>query len=112
MSHQPIEDTQVFNCFVGVAQQGWDLVQPWNHFAKSTIARQLVRALDSIGANLVEGDGRYGTADSIHFFVIARASARESRYWIGVAESRNLIPVEQARSLVAQLDTVYGCLTH
>jgi four helix bundle protein len=104
VSHQPIEDTQVFQCFVEVAQQGWNLVQPWDSFAKSTLGKQLVRSLDSIGANLVEGDGRYGTGEGIHFFVLARASARESRYWLTVAEKRNLVSPPVAEALVARLE--------
>jgi len=104
MSHLPIEDTEVFQCFLSVAQEGWELVQTWERFAKSTIGRQLVRSLDSIGANLVEGDGRYGEAEGIHFFVIARGSARESKYWLHVAERRRLVSINRADELISRLE--------
>ena len=53
--------------------------------------------------NLVEGDGRFTSADGLHFFVIARASARETRYWIERAVERNLIADQAVR---AQIDAL------
>jgi len=67
------------------------------------MGQQLVRACDSIGANLVEGDGRYSDADAAHFFIIARASAREARYWIERATVRQLIRQEVGETQVAAL---------
>ena len=104
MNHLPIEQTKVFQCFVQVANDGWDLVQPWDGFAKSTLGKQLVRSLDSIGANMAEGGGRYGTTNSLHLFVIARASARESKYWISVAESRRLVATDKVAELLSSID--------
>jgi four helix bundle protein len=89
--HTPIEDMELFRRYVAVADWAWGQVTRWPSLARDTVGKQLVRALDSVGANLVEGDGRFSGPDSIHFFVIARASARESRYWLQRAIVRNLI---------------------
>jgi four helix bundle protein len=104
MSHLPIESTDVFQPFELVANAGWNTVQDWPWFPKSTIGSQLVGALDSICANLSEGDGRYSDAEALHFFTIARASARESQHWIKVAAQRRLMPDGQAGMLVDDLD--------
>jgi four helix bundle protein len=69
----------------------WDVVVGWDIFAKKTVGEQLVKAVDSIGANLMEGDGRYGTADPLRFFIYARGSAQESEHWIERASARRLI---------------------
>ncbi|HEY3783355.1 MAG TPA: four helix bundle protein, partial [Fimbriimonadaceae bacterium] len=90
-SHTAIEETELFKRFVEVSDQVWHLCREWDRFAQATIGSQLSRALDSIGANLVEGDGRYSEQDAIHFFVIARGSAREASYWIDRAVVRSLI---------------------
>jgi four helix bundle protein len=63
----------------------------------------MIRAFDSIGANLVEGDGRYTSADALHFFIIARASAREARYWLLRATVRELVTSDQSELLVKQI---------
>lgn len=36
----------------------WELVSSWDSFPKWTIDKQLVEAADSIGANIVEANGR------------------------------------------------------
>jgi four helix bundle protein len=69
-----------------------------------TVARQLVTSADSIPANLSEGDGRYSDGEAIHFFYIARASARELLNWISVALERNLISQDQSQRWVTEIN--------
>lgn len=69
----------------------WRLVNEWPAFAKQTTGQQLVRCVDSIGANLVEGDGRATEPDALRFFAIARGSLREAEYWINLANDRDLL---------------------
>jgi four helix bundle protein len=56
-----------------------------------------------VGANLVEGDGRHGTADALHFFIIARASAREARYWLKRAIVRKLLHADDGHAKIGAL---------
>jgi len=93
--HEPIEQMEVFRRYVEIADWAWDEVQDWSPLARDTVGKQLIRAADSIGANMVEGDGRFTDADGLHFFIIARASAREARYWIQQAVKRNLVSAEE-----------------
>ncbi len=92
MSHyQPIEDLEVFKIFEQIARWAWVEVASWDTFARNTVGSQLIRAVDSIGANIAEGDGRHGDADAVKFFIYARGSAKEARLWIVRAKERNLI---------------------
>ena len=95
-SHVPIEQIEFFSSFVDVAVRVWLAVGQWDRLAQDMVGKQLVRAVDSIGANLVEGDGRYTTPDGLHFFIIARASAREARYWLERARTRGLLSESEA----------------
>jgi four helix bundle protein len=99
----PIEQMELFRRFVTVADWVWETVSSWPVLAQDTVGKQLIRAADSVGANLVEGDGRYSDAEGVRFFVIARASAREARYWLERAIARRLIPRETADEQVAIL---------
>lgn len=101
--HRPIEELDLFGLFEGVADWCWIQVDSWDRFAKNAVGEQLVTAADSVNANLVEGDGRYSIADSVRFFVIARASARETRLWIRRAAKRNLVALEEAESQIETL---------
>ena len=76
----------------------------WDWFAKRTFAGQHVTSADSMPANLSEGDGRYSDAEAIHFFYIARASAREVLNWISVALERHLVSQELAERWVTEIN--------
>lgn len=101
--HLPMEETKLFRQFVQVADKTWSIVIRWDTFAKSTVGKQLVRSIDSVGANLVEGDGRFSDKEAVHFFLIARGSAREARYWINRAEVRDILRPDNAKELIDSL---------
>lgn len=101
----PIEETELYRLFDEVSDWGWEVVKDWDWFAKKAFGAQLTSALDSVVANLVEGDGRYKPNDALHFFVIARASARESRMWILKASKRNLVEHSSALLHIEKLDS-------
>ena len=104
MAHQPIEQLALFALYEEVSAWAWHRVSGWDNFAKHTIGEQLVRAVDSINANLVEGDGRYSKNDALRFFIIARGSARESRLWIKRAIARQLVEESEGTSNVEKLE--------
>lgn len=90
----PIEDTTVYRRYCAIADEVWDIAIAWDSFARDTVGKQLVTAIDSAPANLVEGDGRGTDPDAIRFFRYARASAREALNWLRRAEARKLIPAD------------------
>lgn len=69
----------------------WQVSRTWDKYILSTIGNQLIRAADSISANLAEGWNRYSKKDKINFFIIARGSVAEVADWIEKAYERNLI---------------------
>ncbi|MFD2718347.1 four helix bundle protein [Hymenobacter monticola] len=101
--HQPMEELMVFARFEEATGRIWDMVQQWKLLAQDTIGKQIIRSADSIGANLVEGDGRYSKADALHFFVIARGSARETCLWVKRAQERRLVSTHEAEALLQLL---------
>ena len=101
--HLPMEEMRVFKRFEDVADWAWEAVQTWDYVAKKTVGVQLIRAADSVGANLVEGDGRYTDPDGTRFFLIARGSAREARLWLKRAAKRGLITRVEESELVERL---------
>ena len=50
-----------------LAEKIWNMVEGWDYFSKDTLGKQLVKAADSIAANLSEGFGRYHYRESAHF---------------------------------------------
>ena len=52
-----LEELQVYMLSMAIAEKIWTIVIEWDYFTKDTIGKQLVRAVDSIAANLSEGFG-------------------------------------------------------
>jgi four helix bundle protein len=102
--HVPVEDSEMLQTFKSISNFCWCAAKQWDWFAKSTIGKQLVTCADSIGANLTEGAGRYGKADALHFFIMARASARETRYWLALCAERDLIDKADVDEQIKKLE--------
>ena len=87
-----IDDLKVYQLAMDMGEEIWDLVMKWNYFEKDTVGKQLVKAIDSIAANLSEGFGRYHYREKINFGYYSRGSLYESKTWLTKAKNRDLIP--------------------
>ncbi len=63
---------------------------------------QIVRAAESIPANIAEGYGRGISGDGARFLTVARASAAELESHLRVAEAAHRLPPSAAQPLIAQ----------
>ncbi|MFV1917206.1 MAG: four helix bundle protein [Patescibacteria group bacterium] len=53
------------------------------------ILNQLLRSVMSIGANIAEGYGRYGTKEFSRYLQISLGSANETEYWLLLLKEAN-----------------------
>jgi four helix bundle protein len=65
-------------------------VLAWDSLDKWTVGAQLIRAGDSIGANIAEACGRRTGPDRLRALFIARGSALELEHWISRVVARGL----------------------
>lgn len=72
----------------------WSEVIKWDYLSKKSIGDQFIRSIDSIGANIAEGLGRYHKKDKIKFYYNARGSVFEAMHWLDLALERKLISKE------------------
>jgi four helix bundle protein len=93
------EDLDVYRLAEEIADAVWDLVSTWEFFARDTVGKQLVRAADSIGANIAEGTGRGTFKDNCHFARIGRGSLNETRHFLRRAYRRKLLTEDQIARL-------------
>lgn len=100
MEKTNFEKLQVYKLSEKLADQIWKIVVPWNLLARNTVGAQIVRAADSIGANIAEGSGR-GTDPEIRRFIrIARGSLYETQHWLRRAYKRKLLSEKQVADLL------------
>jgi four helix bundle protein len=95
MAKTNFETLRVYQLSEKLADTIWDIVLEWNVFARDTVGRQLVRAADSVGANIAEGTGRGTYVDNRRFAKIARGSLNETKHWLRRAFKRHLLTSSQ-----------------
>jgi four helix bundle protein len=106
MPYQDIEDSRMYQRAEQLADAVWDTVERWKLFARNTVGEQVVRAADSVGANIAESSGRFHPNDVIKFLYYARGSMRETRYWLKRAQHRRLVSAEFFNAQMAELDSL------
>ena len=104
MARTNFENWRVYRLAEELADTTWQIVLKWPQFAKDTIGKQLVRAADSIGANIAEGSGRKAFQDNRRFVRIARGSLNETQHWLRRAYKRELLSEPQVKDLKLKLD--------
>jgi four helix bundle protein len=104
MTFLRFEDLRVFKLAERLSDDIWKIVGAWNYFEKDTVGKQLVRAADSIGANIAEGSGRGYPNDNKRFVRIARGSLNETKFWLRRASKRGLLDMTQNECLAKTLD--------
>lgn len=111
MSFNNLEDLEVYKRAFVLSGIIWDEVSKWtNYFDKDTIGKQLVRAADSIDANIAEGYGRFHFKENKNFCYYSRGSLLETKGFIKKCKLRGLINPEKADQLLDKLGQIHKML--
>ena len=101
-----VYELDVYRLAEALADLVWSAYDVWDYKAQHTLGVQVIRASDSIAANMSEGYGRFTPADRKKFFLYARGSFEETKCWLRKAFRRGIIaPSETAKykSLIDEL---------
>jgi len=104
MPRTNFERLRVYQLSEKLADQIWEIVIQWDNFARETVGKQLVKAADSVGANISEGTGRGRYPDNRRFVRIARGSFNETQHWLRRAFKRKLLTPRQVDRLKPLID--------
>jgi four helix bundle protein len=101
-----LEDLKVYNLAMEMGERVWSIVGGWTYFQKDTVGKQLVRAADSVAANLSEGFGRYHYREAKNFGYYSRGSLYETKTWLTKALNRKLMEQEDFKKMSQDLSTI------
>ncbi len=107
-----LNDVNAYKVAFHLSNYVWDIVLKWNIFAKDTVGKQFVRAIDSVSANIAEGFGRFSKLDKIKFYRYSYGSITESLDWNEKSKRRTLLTKEQYLHILTELKKLPKELHH
>jgi four helix bundle protein len=90
---------RAYQLAVDLAREIRSEVLRWSAFDRDTLGSQLVRAIESVGANIAEAQGRWYAADKRRLLYVARGSLYEAEHWLTRAEESGLMRRGSAEEL-------------
>jgi four helix bundle protein len=99
-----------YDAAVRLADELHPIVSRWQPLDQWSLGIQLLKAADSVGANIAEGAGRTNAPDRRRFFMIARGSLRETEHWLARAAARGLLESDYATELEEILRPLSGLI--
>jgi four helix bundle protein len=106
MEKTNFETLQVYKLSEKLADQIWKVVVRWEGLSRDTLGKQLVRAADSVGANIAEGSGRGTDPELRRFLRISRGSLYETKHWLRRAYRRRLLTERQVNELLPIMEEI------
>lgn len=101
-----LDELLVYQLSMNIAEKIWEIVLHFDYFEKETVGKQMVKAIDSVAANLSEGFGRYFYKENKQFCYYSRGSLFETKTWINKSFNRNLIDEKNYLSIVSELEII------
>lgn len=74
------------------------------------IARQLLRAGTSIGANIIEAQASPSRKDFTNFFNHSLKSANETKYWLDLLKDTNKVGRDEVNVLIREVNEIANIL--
>ena len=99
-----IESLEIYSISRNLSNSVWRIYSEMGQENKVLFGRQLVRSVDSVGANIAEGFGRYHYLDSVKFYYNARGSLSEAKHWIQLLGERGLFDKDQGDTILSDME--------
>ncbi|MCX6743349.1 MAG: four helix bundle protein [Candidatus Parcubacteria bacterium] len=102
-----LEDLDIYIISRELSKIAWEIYIDLELDRKIIIGQQFVRCVDSIGANIAEGYGRFHYLDRVKFYYNARASLFESKHFVDLLFEREIIDKGKYEKLKESLDMLH-----
>jgi len=110
MPYLPLHQLKAYQLACQYSDECWDIYQELDWRIKKITGDQMITSVDSVGANIAEGYGRYHYLDKIKFYYFSRGSLFESKDWIDKLFKRNFIKQDKYLHLMEIYKEIQICL--
>lgn len=99
-----LKDLEIYRLAQELSKEVWVVYDKFDWQTKKITGDQWISAVDSVGANIAEGFGRFHYLDKNKFNYNARGSLHEAVYWSGLLFERDKITKEFYDKLIKKLE--------
>jgi four helix bundle protein len=99
-----VYELDVYKLAEELSDMVWQDFDRWSIKVQNTIGYQIIRASDSIAANIAEGYGRYTPADRKKFYLYSRGSFEETKSWLRKLIRRKVLSESDATEYKALVE--------
>lgn len=96
-----LDDLYAYQLSREYSELGWKVYQKLSWQNKKIIGDQMITSVDSVGANIAEGYGRFHYLDKNKFYFNARGSLFESKHWTDLMTERSLLEKDVTEKVFA-----------
>jgi len=91
----PLKDLEIYQLSRKLSSIAWRIYSRLSYQEKKTWGDQMLESIDSVGANIAEGYGRYHYLEKMRFYFISRASLSEGKeHWLDLGFERGQVSQE------------------
>ena len=83
-----------------LSEVAWLIYQELDWRDKKIAGDQFVKSIDSVGANIAEGYGRFHYMDKAKFYFNSRGSLLESRHWFDLLDERSKVKANHKKKFL------------
>lgn len=92
----PLKELTIYKLARELSAKAWLIYERLGYHQRKVWGDQMLQAIDSVGANIVEGYARYHFLERIRFYYISRASLSEGMdHWIDIGFERGIVAKEE-----------------
>ena len=84
-------DLELYKEALELSRNAWRVYKVLSWQQKKIMGDQFITSIDSVGANIAEGYGRFHYKDRAKFYYNARGSLFEARHWVLLLYERRII---------------------
>ena len=99
-----LKDLEIYRLAREISKEAWLIYEKFEWQDRKVVGDQWLTSIDSIGANIAEGFGRFHYLDKNKFNYNARGSLLEVIHWSKILSERGKIPKEKADFLCSNLE--------
>jgi len=100
------QDLEVYQLSIELAKSIYSVIADFPKSEKFALTDQLIRAVNSIGANIAEGFGRYHTKDFVRFLYNSRGSLAETHHHLIMAKELKYLRDKEFVNLEKEIKTL------